>query len=1391
MFFKINIRILLIVAIAAITSILPANGQFNLPQFLLQTQNIRNMSNFGTEFSFTIPQTIMKTSGINPTIKLVIYSYNEALVELSIPSKSWKESVEIPKNIEKIIEIQPEIAFPGLISSQIPVFTESIFKKSAIRLVSDYPVAVYLVVSGDDQGEATMLLPVSSLGLNYSLSSYIDPTSQIASLIPFPAIAGISAPFDNTRITVKRYGTMVSQFPISKTLDAGDCWYLYFAGNYGDLSGVEVTADKPISILTANQFAYIPIQNKPGNYLLEMELPTMLWGKSYHIPKYLKRVQNPITKIYANQPDTKIFVNGTYLTTLLSSTNPSNFVEHRIPFTNVNGIEVISADKPIAVNVYQTAYTEEIPNRDFMLPNRICLVPIEQYSKSLLMNAPRYLLINPNTQFNLVLITKVNIDGSIPDNLEISYWNNNTQVKQKISQMNIIDKKDVNYIAGDRYSQLTIPITFKSNFEIFGESFSAYIITTDGEAFSGFSGGINFKNMLTGDSEPPRPIWTQYCDGTVTGITTDYPEDNQIRSNLNLPIYHSNVSKNFEKAFTTVVPGTTKSMSWNLKVRNKSQNAFAVITFRDYAGNDTTITIEYKAYNLLVTPSIIDFGNVLPGTIHTKDVKIKNITDTIITLNQLELKQLNQSFRLPKDFKPIELMPNQEIDLKVEFFAEKSGLYEDSLGVNNGCYTHFYSKLSARIGDAKIIATDINYGDVLINSQQVAEAQITNIGENELIIWNYTVSNPSEIVVDFGKYIDLDKPLILKPNETHKFKVFITANKEKFYNETITFHSNAKGNDSITYITAKAIKPGLLTTSLNLNKVRKDKSLNPVPIKYQNAIKIENTGNTPLTIQEVRIDPLSNNPGAFDVIFSGVVGKTLKPKEKLFVDVNFFPIQLGENNITLEFITDLQQIAQSTITAFVVIPKVIVDAKTVEFDSTLVRSTLNESLRTIKITNLKENEWEYADTVTIYGIKSFDKKLALTKDEFLELPFYFNEKAYQFPKIILPGESLTLDFLFNAKQTAWNTAELLILTNADEDPDLLLKGWGLDRVLSITDLSLETCVGNVTEGICKIKNNSSQAVEITKLELTNSNFFEIINPIQDKEKIEPNTEYSVKVRFKPTTTTLQFSDLLCYLSGDNIPSLSAKLTGKSNFYEIESTVSPISQNVLVGNEINLRYIILPSKEKIVQFENEFHIKINFTEEFLKFNPNSIKLGKNLSGKWKVSDIYSPRKFGEIEFDLISLSGNQKIDIGDFIELGFYTYLPQNQSNIGNIGINATPKNNQCFNLNQQTATVNLIIGCGGELQKYIVGENNYYLNVTNKTAESNSLEIDFGIAFDNYTNLVIFNSIGEKVVELVNGQYKSGNYKKEVDLTNLSSGLYNVYMQSGEYNQTAKIIINK
>jgi hypothetical protein len=57
--------------------------------------------------------------------------------------------------------------------------------------------------------------------------------------------------------------------------------------------------------------------------------------------------------------------------------------------------------------------------------------------------------------------------------------------------------------------------------------------------------------------------------------------------------------------------------------------------------------------------------------------------------------------------------------------------------------------------------------------------------------------------------------------------------------------------------------------------------------------------------------------------------------------------------------------------------------------------------------------------------------------------------------------------------------------------------------------------------------------------------------------------------------------------------------------------------------------------------------------------------------------------------------------------------------------------------------------------------------------------------------LEIFNSVGQKVVELVNGQQAAGSYTVNFDAKDLSSGLYLYKLTTPTYTQTNKMLLIK
>jgi len=57
--------------------------------------------------------------------------------------------------------------------------------------------------------------------------------------------------------------------------------------------------------------------------------------------------------------------------------------------------------------------------------------------------------------------------------------------------------------------------------------------------------------------------------------------------------------------------------------------------------------------------------------------------------------------------------------------------------------------------------------------------------------------------------------------------------------------------------------------------------------------------------------------------------------------------------------------------------------------------------------------------------------------------------------------------------------------------------------------------------------------------------------------------------------------------------------------------------------------------------------------------------------------------------------------------------------------------------------------------------------------------------------LVVYNTLGESVTQLVNEEKEAGRYKVEFNATALPSGIYFYRIQAGSFNQTKKMILLK
>ena len=79
-----------------------------------------------------------------------------------------------------------------------------------------------------------------------------------------------------------------------------------------------------------------------------------------------------------------------------------------------------------------------------------------------------------------------------------------------------------------------------------------------------------------------------------------------------------------------------------------------------------------------------------------------------------------------------------------------------------------------------------------------------------------------------------------------------------------------------------------------------------------------------------------------------------------------------------------------------------------------------------------------------------------------------------------------------------------------------------------------------------------------------------------------------------------------------------------------------------------------------------------------------------------------------------------------------------------------------------------------------------YPNPTNP-----STNINYAIPSRSHVTLSVFNTLGQRVAELVNSEKEAGSYNVTFDASGLASGVYLYRMQAGSFVQTRKLVVLK
>jgi len=97
----------------------------------------------------------------------------------------------------------------------------------------------------------------------------------------------------------------------------------------------------------------------------------------------------------------------------------------------------------------------------------------------------------------------------------------------------------------------------------------------------------------------------------------------------------------------------------------------------------------------------------------------------------------------------------------------------------------------------------------------------------------------------------------------------------------------------------------------------------------------------------------------------------------------------------------------------------------------------------------------------------------------------------------------------------------------------------------------------------------------------------------------------------------------------------------------------------------------------------------------------------------------------------------------------------------------------------------------GGYPRLISTEGDVNLSIIRPNPTSESFSIDYEVVEDAQTEIYIVNSFGERVKTLVNGEIKHGKHSEEVSVSELSSGLYFIILETPTVRRAVKVEIVK
>ncbi|MBL7999147.1 MAG: choice-of-anchor D domain-containing protein, partial [Candidatus Kapabacteria bacterium] len=1207
-----------------------AGGIETVDQIRTKLNNaLQNTGNAGNEFYLSFPP-CYEVSG-NNRLCLYIACPVRTKVRVEVEGRGFvAEQFTRPYDCIEFV-LAPGVAQAYSKSANDGAPAEQVYTQQAVRIRAGAPIVVYGVTRFDFTSDSFLALPVQAFGREYIVSSMADMSWMYGGL-SLPSETCVVAAYDNTNVTFTLGGNAVTRTSGGMrtgqtktwTLNRGDVLVLANAGDSkeGDMSGSKVIASKPVGVVSGNQCANVPTSIRWCDFISEMELPTNTWGKNYHIPRFDLRTNSYMMKVFASQPNTKLFRNGSYWRqiTTAGGVEGSGYIYERSDASG-NNVVTLSADKPINCTVFNPGQEDDNISTD---PYQMVIYPVEQYQKEIIFCTPGIRGGRGFARNYLHVVYEMTASNTVPDDLEFGTSVNGKINWQKFTavfgaQTGRIFPGKIN---GKTYAHKFVTLPGDNVYRMrCSKPFAAY--SSGGSDYDSYGHPTSAAlAVLTGDTMAPIPRYVIECDGSVgytkeATVTDTVNADAEKIANLGM-VYLNSESKNYEIEVKDFVAGESIGTTWKLRVVNPDTDAVAIVHFIDRALNEKVDTIRYQARRISIVPSDLNFGLVRKGETKTGSLQVKNEGTSEITVSRLELKGLAQAkgkFVILNNPIPFKLQPNETKDVTIQFTGDEEGDFKDSIGVGDDCIFRYRRLVLATVGEPIINTSKVvNFGTQVVNVKSDAKIfTVFSEGTVKLTLSGMTGPTPQENVFTFDQ-ADADFFTQLSGTNTYilnargvtggngdkrQFNVYFTPTAEKDYTAKLTFSSDANRIDSVIELNGKGVKAGLTANIVEYGRRRMaadgSKRYATDVANVVAEVILSNSGSSQVTISDVK--PISANAAKFNVDINAMK-ITIPAGEKRTFPISYIPTATSHDTLKLEFINTSTDTPVFMATGTGILPRI--TFPDVDF-GTVVSGSNRANTKDFVITN---EQYEFSDEVTITDLKmdTPGEVDETGQPNFGSEGFTYNKAAITFPIKILPGANYSFNRATNADAAFYAqyrlnpptfSAKITTVTDgveAEKTSTWTGKSIANKVEWSVTDAQNSTCVASAALMQVVFKNESSQNVPITALSVQpfsgpQSTYYTMLTTQAEIDAALPlrdGQSFTFRIQYRPTAVGAGHrADLGFIVNGSpNIDGMVpgnpnqvknvAAFTGTANQYTTSLGVQNAVVDATTSDKVNIR-----------------------------------------------------------------------------------------------------------------------------------------------------------------------------------------------------------------------------